>query len=109
MAIAHVTIFDKKHIKSTGGKTNSIKDFVRYKVYSGDIINSVTVQFYSQPVTFSTSQGDSGGPLVCNKVAIGVISFNQPKKCDSSTLPNVYTNISKFMPWIIFGVKHKLN
>ncbi|CAM4656413.1 unnamed protein product [Leuciscus chuanchicus] len=45
-------------------------------------------------------QGDSGGPLVCDKVAVGVVSFNQRKNCDSPTLPNVYTKISKFLPWI---------
>ncbi len=30
------------------------EDFARYKVYSGHITNSVTVQFYSRPVTFMT-------------------------------------------------------
>uniref|UniRef100_A0A8C6WQ00 trypsin n=1 Tax=Neogobius melanostomus TaxID=47308 RepID=A0A8C6WQ00_9GOBI len=35
-------------------------------------------------------QGDSGGPLVCNNKAVGIVNG----------LPNVYTNISEFSPWI---------
>nr|XP_023700000.1 transmembrane protease serine 9-like [Paramormyrops kingsleyae] len=45
-------------------------------------------------------QGDSGGPLVCNGVVQGIVSFNFGKKCDYPTMPNIYTNVSKFLPWI---------
>uniref|UniRef100_A0A3Q3CNU9 Duodenase-1-like n=1 Tax=Haplochromis burtoni TaxID=8153 RepID=A0A3Q3CNU9_HAPBU len=46
-------------------------------------------------------QGDSGGPLVCDKkMAVGIVSFNNGKKCDYPDVPNVYTDISKFLPWI---------
>ncbi|XP_030583068.1 duodenase-1-like [Archocentrus centrarchus] len=46
-------------------------------------------------------QGDSGGPLVCdNKMAVGVASFNNGNNCDYPDFPNVYTDISKFLPWI---------
>ncbi|KAM9849120.1 mast cell protease 1A-like [Aulostomus maculatus] len=45
-------------------------------------------------------QGDSGGPLVCNGKAVGVVSFNLGKNCDYPNLPNVYTDVSKFLPWI---------
>ncbi|XP_070764382.1 granzyme B-like [Enoplosus armatus] len=51
-------------------------------------------------------QGDSGGPLVCNREAVGVVSFNkwnnktQNGNCDYPDIPNVYTDISKFLPWI---------
>ncbi|XP_068447208.1 transmembrane protease serine 9 [Clinocottus analis] len=45
-------------------------------------------------------QGDSGGPLVCGGKAVGVVSFNLEKNCDYPNLPNVYTNISKYLPWI---------
>ncbi|XP_070817246.1 duodenase-1-like [Chaetodon trifascialis] len=46
-------------------------------------------------------QGDSGGPLVCNgKMAVGVVSFNNNFNCDYPDVPNIYTDISKFLPWI---------
>ncbi|KAM8746179.1 granzyme B(G,H)-like [Acanthopagrus schlegelii] len=44
-------------------------------------------------------KGDSGGPLVCNGVAAGVVSFGDPI-CSDPDLPNVYTDVSKFRPWI---------
>ncbi|XP_030288800.1 granzyme B(G,H)-like [Sparus aurata] len=44
-------------------------------------------------------QGDSGGPLVCNEVAAGVVSFGD-KYCRDPDLPNIYTDVSKFLPWI---------
>ncbi|XP_036970846.1 granzyme B(G,H)-like [Acanthopagrus latus] len=43
--------------------------------------------------------GDSGGPLVYNGVAAGVVSFGDPF-CRDPDLPNVYTDVSKFRPWI---------
>ncbi|XP_032640935.1 mast cell protease 1A-like [Chelonoidis abingdonii] len=42
-------------------------------------------------------QGDSGGPLVCNGVAEGVVSFGS-KECGKT--PTVYTQISRYLPWI---------
>ncbi|XP_075944677.1 mast cell protease 8-like [Anarhichas minor] len=45
-------------------------------------------------------QGDSGGPLVCSGKAVGVVSFNMNNNCDYPNVPNVYTNISKYLPWI---------
>uniref|UniRef100_A0A3Q0S7C5 trypsin n=1 Tax=Amphilophus citrinellus TaxID=61819 RepID=A0A3Q0S7C5_AMPCI len=54
-------------------------------------------------------QGDSGGPLVCDKkLAVGVVSFNNKKNCDYPNLPNIYTDISKFLPWIK-GILNKKN
>ncbi|XP_071377584.1 mast cell protease 8-like [Centroberyx affinis] len=52
-------------------------------------------------------QGDSGGPLVCNGKAVGIVSFNYRKICDYPTVPNVYTEISKFLPWIKKIIKEK--
>ncbi|KAM8744869.1 granzyme B-like isoform 1-T1 [Acanthopagrus schlegelii] len=43
--------------------------------------------------------GDSGGPLVCNGVAAGVVSFAD-EWCWDERFPNVYTDVSKFLPWI---------
>ncbi|XP_042371062.1 trypsin-like, partial [Plectropomus leopardus] len=45
-------------------------------------------------------QGDSGGPLVCSGVAVGVVSFNKNKNCHYPHVPNVYTDIKKYLPWI---------
>ncbi|XP_050924154.1 duodenase-1-like isoform X2 [Lates calcarifer] len=45
-------------------------------------------------------QGDSGGPLVCNGIAVGVVSFNKYRNCNYPDVPNVYTDISKYLVWI---------
>ncbi|XP_010794629.1 mast cell protease 1A-like isoform X2 [Notothenia coriiceps] len=45
-------------------------------------------------------QGDSGGPLVCNGKAAGVVSYNWDNNCRYPNRPNVYTDVSKFLPWI---------
>lgn len=47
-------------------------------------------------------QCDSGGPLVCDDVAVGIVSFNRNRDCNypKNDFPNVYTDISKFLPWI---------
>ncbi|XP_024297368.1 mast cell protease 2 [Oncorhynchus tshawytscha] len=47
-----------------------------------------------------TCQGDSGGPLVCNGEAVGIVSFNMWGNCAYPNVPNVYTQISKYLPWI---------
>ncbi|RXN24214.1 granzyme B(G,H)-like protein [Labeo rohita] len=44
--------------------------------------------------------GDSGGPLVCGDTAVGVTSFGDPKICNSPDLPEVYTKILAYLPWI---------
>ncbi|KAL7394691.1 hypothetical protein ABVT39_002174 [Epinephelus coioides] len=51
-------------------------------------------------------QGDSGGPLVCNGVAVGVVSFNNNNTCSYPDVPNVYTDISKYLPWINSKLRH---
>ncbi|XP_012677065.1 granzyme G [Clupea harengus] len=45
------------------------------------------------------SKGDSGGPLVCNGMALGIVSFNLNERY-KQIIPAVYTQISKFLPWI---------
>ncbi|XP_027882500.1 granzyme B(G,H)-like isoform X2 [Xiphophorus couchianus] len=42
-------------------------------------------------------KGDSGGPLVCGATAAGIVSFN--RECDPN-IPNVYTDVSKYVSWI---------
>ncbi|KAI3368882.1 hypothetical protein L3Q82_025863 [Scortum barcoo] len=56
-------------------------------------------------------QGDSGGPLVCNGTAVGIVSFNNNSNCNYPNAPNVYTDISKFLPWIksiVKGIAEKI-
>ncbi|XP_044056245.1 granzyme B(G,H)-like [Siniperca chuatsi] len=52
-------------------------------------------------------QGDSGGPLVCGKLAVGVVSFNNKKNCNYPDKPNIYTDISQFLPWMKEILKNK--
>ncbi|XP_035508518.1 mast cell protease 8-like [Morone saxatilis] len=52
-------------------------------------------------------QGDSGGPLVCRGVAVGVVSYNKYANCNYPDAPNVYVDISKFLPWINKVLKEK--
>ncbi|XP_029285989.1 mast cell protease 1A-like [Cottoperca gobio] len=58
------------------------------------------------PTNKGFCQGDSGGPLVCNGKAVGVVSYNKGN-CDYPDVPNVYTNISKYLPWIRKILKKK--
>ncbi|XP_026022487.1 duodenase-1-like [Maylandia zebra] len=50
-------------------------------------------------------QGDSGGPLVCKGMAVGIVSFNnllpgtELGNCNYPDVPNVYTDISKYVNW----------
>ncbi|XP_052446190.1 granzyme B(G,H)-like [Carassius gibelio] len=48
----------------------------------------------------ASCDGDSGGPLVCGNTAVGVTSFGQRDLCNSPKLPDVYTKISAYLPWI---------
>ncbi|KAG8003588.1 Duodenase-1 [Nibea albiflora] len=51
--------------------------------------------------------GDSGGPLVCNGKAVGIVSFNKDGFCSYPNFPNIYTDISKYLPWINYVLKQK--
>uniref|UniRef100_A0AAY4BLV9 trypsin n=1 Tax=Denticeps clupeoides TaxID=299321 RepID=A0AAY4BLV9_9TELE len=44
-------------------------------------------------------QGDSGGPLVCHSVLRGVAAYTSPE-CTNSDYPQVYMDVSFFLPWI---------
>ncbi|XP_069007178.1 transmembrane protease serine 9 [Embiotoca jacksoni] len=57
------------------------------------------------PANKGFCQGDSGGPLVCNDAAVGVVSFNRLSNCDYPDFPNIYTDISKYLPWIKSTIK----
>lgn len=56
--------------------------------------------------------GDSGGPLkyiskvnnVSKYVQYGIVSYG-PKHCGADGQPGVYTNVSKYISWIIDNIK----
>ncbi|XP_035997568.1 mast cell protease 8-like [Fundulus heteroclitus] len=56
------------------------------------------------PMNKGFCQGDSGGPLVCDGIAVGVVSFNRMINnnsiCNYPDVPNIYTDVSKYVPWI---------
>ncbi|XP_037359056.1 mast cell protease 8-like [Talpa occidentalis] len=45
----------------------------------------------------ATASGDSGGPLVCKGVVQGIVSYAYQSP---ELLPQVFTRISNFLPWI---------
>ncbi|KAI4829323.1 hypothetical protein KUCAC02_023369 [Chaenocephalus aceratus] len=52
-------------------------------------------------------EGDSGGPLVCNGRAAGIVSYNWNNNCQYPNMPNVYTDLPKYLPWIRKILKKK--
>ncbi|XP_064186327.1 mast cell protease 1A-like isoform X4 [Anguilla rostrata] len=44
-------------------------------------------------------KGDSGGPLVCKDTAVGIVAFGD-RNCNTPKKPDVYTKISKYLPWV---------
>ena len=73
--------------------------FVSFLSVLGNIMNTLRIFFASKSQDMSILQGDSGGPLVCNGVAAGVASYIGGG-CWDERFPNVYTDVSKFRPWI---------
>ncbi|XP_050999129.1 granzyme-like protein 2 [Acomys russatus] len=51
--------------------------------------------------TRATGEGDSGGPFVCDNVAQGIVS----RPHCTGQLPQVFTRISSFIPWIKKTIK----
>ncbi|XP_054900354.1 duodenase-1-like [Poeciliopsis prolifica] len=70
----------------------------REKWWNGFPCNVICAGGYNTDKGFC--QGDSGGPLVCNGVAVGIVSFNKLNNCTYPDVPNVYTDISKYLQWI---------
>lgn len=58
-------------------------------------------------------RGDSGGPLFAVQTIdfrpryfqIGVVSFGATGGCADSKLPSVYTNIRKYLTWILQNIQ----
>uniref|UniRef100_A0A8C8DJ47 Peptidase S1 domain-containing protein n=1 Tax=Oryzias sinensis TaxID=183150 RepID=A0A8C8DJ47_9TELE len=79
-----------------------------WKKYKGNIPNNVVCAGgYSVKKASFCLQGDSGGPLVCGGMAVGIVSFNYKYNCNYPNLPNVYTDVSKYIDWINKTVKQK--
>ncbi|XP_066563056.1 granzyme B [Amia ocellicauda] len=51
-------------------------------------------------------QGDSGGPLICKSKALGLALYTA-QRCDDSDYPQVYLNVSRYLPWIKKTMKTK--
>lgn len=85
-----------------------ISDQVCRKYYNRQIVDSMQCAGYEQGGKDSC-QGDSGGPLVKSfqnrYVLIGIVSWGYG--CARPGNPGVYTQVSKYIPWIRSTVSHK--
>ncbi|XP_040596565.1 mast cell protease 8 [Mesocricetus auratus] len=68
-----------------------------YKSYN----NSIQFCVGNPEKNYATADGDSGGPFVCHGVAQGIVSQHH---C-TGDLPEVFTRISSFLPWIQKTIK----
>ncbi|MEQ2304509.1 hypothetical protein AMECASPLE_027766, partial [Ameca splendens] len=91
LEVAQVSIISQKECKS------------KWKYLRHNLPNNVTCALGHKTKT-GFCKGDSGGPLVCGKMATGIVSFS--KDCDPN-VPNVYTDISKYVSWIKEVLKQK--
>ncbi|XP_040896217.1 duodenase-1-like [Toxotes jaculatrix] len=73
--------------------------------WSGLPLNVICAGGYNTTKGFC--QGDWGGPLVCKGIAVGIVSFNKNYNCNYPDVPNVYTDVSKYLPWIKKILKNK--
>ncbi|XP_074834385.1 mast cell protease 1A-like [Carettochelys insculpta] len=78
-------------------KVNVVPRKVCKHIYKGKITNNMMCAGNKK---HNACMGDSGSPLVCDGVAEGVVSFGRKKCGTSSDDPTVYTQISRYLPWI---------
>uniref|UniRef100_A0A4W6E5Z0 trypsin n=1 Tax=Lates calcarifer TaxID=8187 RepID=A0A4W6E5Z0_LATCA len=81
-----------------------------YTRTNGNVVDDLRVVdvcflFFHKKCQMVIEVGDSGGPLVCNGIAVGVVSFNKYRNCNYPDVPNVYTDISKYLVYITCGKK----
>ena len=71
----------------------------------------------NRPLDFiALNSGDSGGPLVVPKssrdnsaIVIGLTSFGYKKGCGYERMPDVFTNVIKYVDWIKDRMEHNLS
>ncbi|MGH0134140.1 UNVERIFIED_CONTAM: hypothetical protein FKN15_016649 [Acipenser sinensis] len=85
LQVVDVTVVDKEECKNIWNKIEITANMICAGGYKTDK---------------GTCQGDSGGPLMCNGVATGIVSFNRQGNCLYPDVPNVYTSVSSYLPWI---------
>ncbi|RXM91111.1 Cathepsin G, partial [Acipenser ruthenus] len=102
MTAAHCNVSGKGLTVVLGSHNlNEVQDSQRFSVASITRHNKYSRKSLQNDIMLL--QGDSGGPLVCNSkkpTAEGIVSFNELKACDNPQTPNVYTQVSKYLPWI---------
>ncbi|KAK1152435.1 transmembrane protease serine 9-like [Acipenser oxyrinchus oxyrinchus] len=77
---------------------NEVQDSQRFSVASITRHNKYTSKPLQNDIMLL--QGDSGGPLMCSGVATGIVSFKRRGNCVYPDVPNVYTSVSSYLPWI---------
>uniref|UniRef100_A0A452IG86 Peptidase S1 domain-containing protein n=1 Tax=Gopherus agassizii TaxID=38772 RepID=A0A452IG86_9SAUR len=77
-------------------KTSDVLMEVELPVKEDKFCKLYTWSDISHPAPCSVLQGDSGGTLVCGGVAQGIVSWD----FKNQSPPEVYTRLSRFIPWI---------
>ncbi|XP_037359055.1 mast cell protease 8-like [Talpa occidentalis] len=67
-------------------------------LFPNDYNNSIQLCVGKPKSKKATANGDSGGPFVCRGVAQGIVSYADDESPE--LLPQVFTRISSFLPWI---------
>ncbi|GJQ88684.1 hypothetical protein Trydic_g15230, partial [Trypoxylus dichotomus] len=106
-SIIHVTLIGWGETRNKGPPSNKLRE-----LSTKTISQAACSQYWSDLVSpnqictkFQSGKGfcgsDSGGPLIRtnSKTQVGIASFNFEGGC-GRVLPDVFTRVSKFLPWI---------
>lgn len=96
---------------TSGGSTVSELHGTEVAVQADCTVWAATMPEWSDTTRLCTSahpagfcQGDSGGPLVVREGGVamvaGIVSFNSRLGCAAPDVPDVYTRVSAYVPWI---------
>ncbi|XP_050975397.1 granzyme B-like [Labeo rohita] len=91
-----------------GNQASDVLQEVRLKLQENSECEKLWQQhFNSERMICSVSDGkhafclgDSGSPLICNTKSQGIASYTVRDDCTNTVYPQVYVNISSFLPWI---------